>query len=93
MRAMTYQGAHKVQVDTVPDPIIEQPDDIILRVTATAICGSDLHLYRGKVPGMKTGDIMGHEFMGIVEETGSAVTKLKRGESVWRWRRSAARIS
>ncbi|MBK3440621.1 zinc-dependent alcohol dehydrogenase [Pseudomonas lactis] len=82
MRAMTYQGAHKVQVDTVPDPIIEQPDDIILRVTATAICGSDLHLYRGKIPTVEHGDIFGHEFMGVVEETGPAVTAVQRGDRV-----------
>lgn len=82
MKALTYHGSKDVRVETVPDPVLQQDDDIILRVTATAICGSDLHLYRGKVPGMKTGDIMGHEFMGIVEETGSAVTKVKRGDRV-----------
>lgn len=82
MRAMTYQGAHDVRVETVPDPILEAPDDIILRVTATAICGSDLHLYRGKVPTVEHGDIFGHEFMGIVEETGSAVTAVQRGDRV-----------
>jgi threonine dehydrogenase-like Zn-dependent dehydrogenase len=63
MRAMTYHGAHDVRVESVPDPILEAPDDIILRVTATAICGSDLHLYRGKVPTVEHGDIFGHEFM------------------------------
>jgi threonine dehydrogenase-like Zn-dependent dehydrogenase len=82
MRALTYHGAHSVKVDTVPDPVLEQPDDIILRVTATAICGSDLHLYRGKIPTVEHGDIFGHEFMGIVEETGSAVTKVQRGDRV-----------
>jgi threonine dehydrogenase-like Zn-dependent dehydrogenase len=82
MRAMTYHGAHKVKVETVPDPIIEQPDDLILRVTATAICGSDLHLYRGKIPTVEHGDIFGHEFMGIVEETGPAVTRVQRGDRV-----------
>ena len=82
MRAMTYHGAHKVKVETVPDPIIEQPDDIILRVTATAICGSDLHLYRGKIPTVEHGDIFGHEFMGIVEDTGRAVTKVQSGDRV-----------
>lgn len=82
MRALTYHGAHNVKVDTVPDPVLEQPDDIILRVTATAICGSDLHLYRGKIPTVEHGDIFGHEFMGIVEETGSAVTKVQRGDRV-----------
>ncbi|MBK5516483.1 zinc-dependent alcohol dehydrogenase [Pseudomonas sp. TH10] len=82
MRALTYHGAHSVKVDTVPDPVIEESDDIILRVTATAICGSDLHLYRGKIPTVEHGDIFGHEFMGIVEETGSAVTAVQRGDRV-----------
>lgn len=82
MRAMTYHGAHDVRVETVPDPIIEAPDDIILRVTATAICGSDLHLYRGKIPTVEHGDIFGHEFMGIVEEAGPAVTAVQRGDRV-----------
>jgi threonine dehydrogenase-like Zn-dependent dehydrogenase len=79
---MTYHGAHKVKIETVPDPIIEQPDDIILRVTATAICGSDLHLYRGKIPTVEHGDIFGHEFMGIVEDTGPSVTQVQRGDRV-----------
>lgn len=82
MRALTYQGPHKVSVETVPDPILKAPDDILLRVTATAICGSDLHLFRGKVPGMEPGDIMGHEFMGIVEEVGAKVTRVRRGDRV-----------
>lgn len=56
MQALTYHGSHDVRVERVPDPVIEQPDDIILRVTATAICGSDLHLYRGKIPQVKHGD-------------------------------------
>ncbi|MHC8305910.1 zinc-dependent alcohol dehydrogenase [Pseudomonas sp. PB3P13] len=82
MRAMTYHGAHDVRIETVPDPVIEAPDDIILRVTATAICGSDLHLYRGKIPTVEHGDIFGHEFMGIVEETGKDVTAVQRGDRV-----------
>lgn len=82
MRALTYHGAHDVRVETVADPVIEAPDDIILRVTATAICGSDLHLYRGKIPSVENGDIFGHEFMGIVEETGSEVTAVQRGDRV-----------
>jgi threonine dehydrogenase-like Zn-dependent dehydrogenase len=82
MRALTYHGAHNVKVDTVPDPEIQEADDIILRVTATAICGSDLHLYRGKIPTVEHGDIFGHEFMGIVEEAGSAVTAVKPGDRV-----------
>ncbi|MBV7562066.1 zinc-dependent alcohol dehydrogenase [Pseudomonas sp. sia0905] len=82
MRALTYHGSHDVRVDNVPDPIIQEPDDIILRVTATAICGSDLHLYRGKIPQVKHGDVFGHEFMGIVEEVGSAVTAVSKGDRV-----------
>ena len=82
MKALTYQGTKNVRVESVPDPEIIEPDDILLKVTATAICGSDLHLYRGKVPGLKGGDILGHEFMGIVEEVGPAVTRLKRGDRV-----------
>jgi threonine dehydrogenase-like Zn-dependent dehydrogenase len=82
MRALTYHGAHDVRVENVADPVIEAPDDIILRVTATAICGSDLHLYRGKIPATEHGDIFGHEFMGIVEETGSSVTAVQRGDRV-----------
>lgn len=82
MQALTYQGAHKVRVENVPDPRLEADDDLLLRVTATAICGSDLHLFRGKVPTMKEGDILGHEFMGIVEEVGPSVTRLQRGDRV-----------
>jgi len=82
MRALVYHGAHEVQVDTVPDPILQEADDVIIRITATAICGSDLHLYRGKVPGLHAGDILGHEFMGEVVEVGSGVTRLERGDRV-----------
>ena len=82
MKALTYHGSKDVRVDNVPDPTLQFDDDIILRVTSTAICGSDLHIYRGKIPGMETGDILGHEFMGIVEDTGKGVTKLKRGDRV-----------
>ncbi len=82
MKALTYHGSNKVQVDNVPDPTLRELDDILLRVTATAICGSDLHLYRGKVPSVQSGDILGHEFMGIVEDVGSGVTDLKRGDRV-----------
>lgn len=82
MRALTYHGSNDVRVDNVPDPIIQEPDDIILRVTATAICGSDLHLYRGKIPQVKHGDVFGHEFMGVVEEVGPAVTAVSRGDRV-----------
>lgn len=82
MQALTYHGAHDVRVENMPDPELVDTDDIILRVTATAICGSDLHLYRGKVPMLKDGDILGHEFMGVVEETGSAVTRVRKGDRV-----------
>lgn len=82
MRALTYHGSNDVRVDNVPDPMIQAADDIILKVTATAICGSDLHLYRGKIPAVKEGDIFGHEFMGIVEEVGSAVTAVSKGDRV-----------
>jgi len=82
MRALTYHGTRDVRVESVADPKIQAEDDLILRVTATAICGSDLHLYRGKIPAMETGDILGHEFMGIVEEVGSGVTAVARGDRV-----------
>ncbi|MBJ9975891.1 glutathione-dependent formaldehyde dehydrogenase [Pseudomonas sp. S75] len=82
MRALTYHGAGDVRVDTVAEPILRDSDDILLRVTATAICGSDLHLYRGKIPMVDSGDILGHEFMGIVEEVGSEVTAVKPGDRV-----------
>lgn len=82
MRALTYHGSHKVSVDNHPDPVIQAADDIILRVTATAICGSDLHLYHGKIPGTHHGDIFGHEFMGEVVETGAGVHAVSKGDRV-----------
>lgn len=82
MQALTYHGKKDVRVETVPDPVLAADDDLILRVTATAICGSDLHLYHGKIPDLHTGDVLGHEFMGIVEEVGSGVTQVKRGDRV-----------
>ncbi len=81
MRALTYHGTHDVRVDTVPDPEIVNPRDAIIEVTSTAICGSDLHLYDGVIPGVWTGDILGHEFMGRVVETGPKST-LKKGDRV-----------
>ncbi|SFH42412.1 Threonine dehydrogenase [Palleronia marisminoris] len=81
MRALTWHGKHDVRVDTVPDPEIVNPRDAILEVTSTAICGSDLHLYDGVIPGMTSGDILGHEFMGRVVETGPKST-LKKGQRV-----------
>ncbi|HEX7655138.1 MAG TPA: alcohol dehydrogenase catalytic domain-containing protein, partial [Verrucomicrobiae bacterium] len=82
MKALTYHGAKDVRVENVADPELRQPDDIIVRVTATAICGSDLHLFRGKVPELQKGDILGHEFMGVVEETGREVNRVRRGDRV-----------
>ncbi|AKL12386.1 TPA: glutathione-dependent formaldehyde dehydrogenase [Kluyvera intermedia] len=82
MKALTYHGPHNVKVDTMPDPGLEAPDDIILRVTATAICGSDLHLYHGKIPGTHHGDIFGHEFMGEVVEAGPDVKNVSPGDRV-----------
>jgi threonine dehydrogenase-like Zn-dependent dehydrogenase len=82
MKALCWHGKEDVRVDTVPDPRIESPGDAIVRVTSTAICGSDLHLYDGYMPTMKEGDILGHEFMGEVVEVGSGVTKLKVGDRV-----------
>jgi len=82
MRAVTFQGTHKMQVDTVPDPKILNPRDSIVQITSTCICGSDLHLYDGYIPTVEHGDIMGHEFMGIIVETGSAVKNLKKGDRV-----------
>jgi threonine dehydrogenase-like Zn-dependent dehydrogenase len=82
MRALTYHGSNDVRVENMPDPSIQESDDIILRVTATAICGSDLHLYRGKIPQTEDGDIFGHEFMGIVEDAGANVTAVKKGDRV-----------
>jgi threonine dehydrogenase-like Zn-dependent dehydrogenase len=75
-------GKHSVQVMEVPDPKILNERDAIIKITRTAICGSDLHLYNGYIPSMMQGDILGHEFMGEVVETGKAVTNLKQGDKV-----------
>lgn len=82
MKAVTWQGRRKVAVETVPDPRIEAPTDAIIEVTSTGICGSDLHLYELLGAYMSTGDVLGHEAMGRVVETGSAVTGLSRGDRV-----------
>ena len=79
MRALTWQGRGHVSVETVPDPTIEQPNDAIIKVTSTAICGSDLHLYEVLGPFLNPGDVLGHETMGIVEEVGSEVSDLRSG--------------
>ncbi|HEX4785985.1 MAG TPA: zinc-dependent alcohol dehydrogenase [Candidatus Sulfotelmatobacter sp.] len=84
MKAVCWMGANKMTVENVPDPRILNPRDAIVRITSTCICGSDLHLYNGFIPTMQQGDIMGHEFMGEVVETGSGVSqdKLKVGDRV-----------
>ena len=84
MKAVCWMGTNKMSVENVPDPKILNPRDAIVRITSTCICGSDLHLYNGLIPTMEQGDIMGHEFMGEVVETGSAVQpeKLKVGDRV-----------
>ena len=82
MRATTWQGKQKVEVQEVPDPQILNARDAIVKITSTAICGSDLHLYNGYIPTVKKGDIFGHEFMGEVVELGSGVTNLRVGDRV-----------
>ncbi len=82
MKAACWYGAKDIRVETVPDPAILNHGDVIVKVTLTAICGSDLHLYDGYIPTMKKGDILGHEFMGEVVEIGKSVTKLKKGDRV-----------
>src|ERR1044071_1693088 len=81
MKAAVFHKIGDISVDNVEDPKIEQPDDIILKVTSTAICGSDLHIYDGFVPQLRD-EVLGHEFMGIVEETGPEVTRVKKGDRV-----------
>jgi threonine dehydrogenase-like Zn-dependent dehydrogenase len=82
MKALVWHGKQDIRYDTVPDPEIEEPTDAIIKVTTCAICGSDLHLFHNLIPAMMPGDVVGHEMMGEVVETGSAVTKLKKGERI-----------
>jgi threonine dehydrogenase-like Zn-dependent dehydrogenase len=82
MRALTWHGIEDVRVTEVPDPRIEEPTDAVVRVTSTAICGSDLHLYKVLAAYLTPGDVLGHEFMGIVEEVGSGVSDLQPGDRV-----------
>ncbi len=82
MKALCWHGKGDIRCDTVPDPKIEDGRDIILKITACAICGSDLHLMDGQMPGMSSGDILGHEFMGEVVETGVSISKFKKGDKV-----------
>ena len=82
MRAVCWEGKEKIRVETVPDPVILNPRDAIVKVTTTAICGSDLHIYDGYIPTMQKGDVLGHEFMGEVVEVGKDNTRLKVGDRV-----------
>jgi len=82
MKAVCWMGKSPIETQTVDDPQLLNPHDAIIKVTRTAICGSDLHLFDGFIPTMEQGDIMGHEFMGIVEEVGAGVANLKRGDRV-----------
>jgi threonine dehydrogenase-like Zn-dependent dehydrogenase len=82
MKAVCWMGKSKLETLNVPDPTLLNPHDAILKITRTAICGSDLHLFDGMIPTMESGDILGHEFMGIVEEVGKEVNNVKRGDRV-----------
>lgn len=82
MKALVWHGKQDIRCDNVPDPEIEDPKDAIIKVTSCAICGSDLHLFHNMIPAMMPGDVVGHEMMGVVEEVGSAVTKLKKGDRI-----------
>ena len=82
MKALVFHGKHDVRVEQVPDPVLLNPRDAIVKITKTAICGSDLHLYNGVIPLVKPGDVLGHEFMGEIVELGSGVTNLRLGDRV-----------
>ena len=82
MKALCWHGKNDIRCDTVPDPTIEDPRDVIVKVTSCAICGSDLHLMDGLMPTMKSGDVLGHEFMGEVVEVGQGFTKFRKGDRI-----------
>ncbi|HLT61395.1 MAG TPA: alcohol dehydrogenase catalytic domain-containing protein, partial [Microlunatus sp.] len=82
MRAVTWQGRRKISVEDVPDPVLRDPGDAIVEITATGICGSDLHLYEVLGPYLAPGDVLGHEPIGVVRETGSAVSTIEVGNRV-----------
>ena len=77
MKAVVFHGVGDIRLDDVPEPKIEQPTDAIVRLTASAICGTDLHMVRGTMPGMEAGTILGHEGVGVIEEVGSSVQRLQ----------------
>jgi len=82
MKATCWYGKNDIRVEEVPDPHVLNPRDAVVKITSTAICGSDLHLYDGFIPAMEKGDILGHEFMGEVVEVGSGVKNLKEGDRI-----------
>ena len=82
MRALCWHGKGDIRCDTVPDPVIQDPGDVIIKVTSCAICGSDLHIFDGVIPGMEAGDVLGHETMGEVVEAGTGVQNLRVGDRV-----------
>lgn len=82
MLALCWYGKRDVRVQEVPAPAVTDPTDVVVKVTGTTICGSDLHLYHREIPQLQKGDILGHEWMGIVDEVGSEVKTLKRGDRV-----------
>ena len=82
MKALTWHGKHDIRCETVPDPKIEDGRDAIIKVTACARSGSDLHIFDGMIPEMKSGDVLGHETMGEVIEVGAGVQNLQRGDRV-----------
>lgn len=81
MRAVSYAGAHKMSVTNHPKPELKTPSDAILRVTTSGICGSDIHMYDGRTP-LKEGTVVGHEIMGVIDEAGEAVVRIKKGDWV-----------
>jgi len=82
MLALKYHGKKDLRVEESPVPLVTQPTDCVVRVTASTVCGSDLHLYHGLIPDTRKGDILGHESIGIVDEVGPLVTKFKKGDRV-----------
>ncbi len=82
MKAIAFRGVHDVRVESIAEPRVVEPTDAVVRITTSAVCGSDLHQYHGRVPGIEPGAIMGHEFMGIVEEVGRDVRAIAKGDRV-----------
>ena len=83
MKAVVFHGVGDIRLDDVPEPELQEPTDAIVRLTASAICGTDLHFVRGTMPGMKPGTILGHEGVGVVEEVGEDVRNLAASATAW----------